>query len=100
LAFGAWHVPPSWRHAAGKPLRARVAAVALDVGTTTLAGLAFARLRARSGSVVAPALVHAALNGTALAATVVAYRRQAGAASASPASPASPASSASTSSRS
>jgi len=86
LAFGAWHVPPSWRHGAGKSVGGRAAAVALDVGTTTLAGLAFTRLRTRSGSVVAPALVHAALNGTAFAAAVFAHRRQAGAASASSAS--------------
>jgi membrane protease YdiL (CAAX protease family) len=76
LAFGAWHVPPALRHTADDPTSRRIAAAATDVAVTSLAGIAFARLRLRSGSVVAPAVVHAALNGTALAASYVAHRRK------------------------
>jgi len=72
LCFGLWHVPPtlaSLRSAAlGRDTRDRVgaiAAVAAVVAVTAAAGAGFAALRLRSGSVIAAALAHAALNATA-----------------------------------
>lgn len=53
--FGAWHVPGAL--AAGQ---STVGVVAV----TVLAGAGFAWLRERTGSLVAPALVHWAVNGT------------------------------------
>ena len=54
LAFGAWHLPGAV--AAGQPTWA-------VFGVTVLAGAGFAWLRERSGSLVAPAVVHWTLNG-------------------------------------
>lgn len=72
LCFGVWHVTPtmaSLRSAAvGRAAHGRAgapAAVAGVVGMTTAAGAGFAALRLRSGSVLAPAVAHAALNATA-----------------------------------
>lgn len=72
LAFGTAHVLPAFdavaSSAAGRNAAQRrggtPAAVAGTVATTTLAGLGFAWLRERSGSVVAPVIVHAAANAT------------------------------------
>jgi membrane protease YdiL (CAAX protease family) len=73
--FGLWHVlptlegveplgpgPTEWSHAGGV-----AGAVAANVAATAAAGLAFSWLRAVSGSIVAPAIVHAAVNATAYA---------------------------------
>ena len=70
--FGAWHIVPtlaSLETAAAGTLVAdrraqRAGAVAAVGGVTALAGIAFAALRRRSGSVVAPVLAHAALNAS------------------------------------
>jgi uncharacterized protein len=70
IAFGAWHVAPALQghraNAAGAELAARVggapAAVVATVAVTAGAGVALATLRARSRSVVAPIVAHAALN--------------------------------------
>ncbi len=77
--FGLWHVLPTLKsldtNAAGSRLarsshgRATVVGVVVGVvGATTLAGLGFAWLRRRTGSIVAPVIVHAAVNLTAFAA--------------------------------
>jgi membrane protease YdiL (CAAX protease family) len=74
--FGCWHVLPTLDtlglNRAGAAIRddpARTAAaVAASVGVTAVAGLGFTWLRFRADSVVAPALVHAALNSSAFAA--------------------------------
>jgi membrane protease YdiL (CAAX protease family) len=74
--FGCWHVLPTLDtlrlNAAGAAVRddpARTAAaVAAAVAVTGAAGLGFSWLRFRSGSVVTPMVVHAALNGSAFAA--------------------------------
>ncbi|PAZ15227.1 CPBP family intramembrane metalloprotease [Streptomyces sp. SA15] len=66
LLFGLWHVLPS----RGLP-RANAAAAVLGTGpavaaavvATTAAGVALCELRRRSGSLVAPAALHWALNG-------------------------------------
>jgi uncharacterized protein len=72
--FGLSHVSPTLstmsqtavgRHLAERPLR-QAAFVGGNVAVTGLAGAAFAWLRLRSGSVLAPVLAHAALNDAAL----------------------------------
>ncbi|MBM3660168.1 MAG: CPBP family intramembrane metalloprotease, partial [Actinobacteria bacterium] len=70
LAFGVWHVLPALEaHAhnpAGADLADRVGGrpthVVGTVAATAVAGAGFAALRLRTRSVVAPALVHAAVN--------------------------------------
>lgn len=70
LAFGLWHVIPALEsHAhnpAGADLSARLggrpAHVGVTVVATAAAGAAFAALRLRSRSVLAPVLAHAAVN--------------------------------------
>ena len=74
--FGLWHVLPEIdafdSNAAGATLgpsrRARFGSVAAVVATTAVAGVGFSLLAQRARSVVAPVIVHAALNGSAYAA--------------------------------
>jgi membrane protease YdiL (CAAX protease family) len=83
LAFGLWHMfstrqaPPANRtdltQPGSQPGKSVLAAVGV-VLVTTVAGYGFGRLRLRSGSVIAPALVHAALNASAFAATRIVSR--------------------------
>ena len=77
LLFGASHVLPTLGHYDGNPAAGDLAADRRQgrrmavLGTTlatTAAGWVFAGLRLRSGSLVAPVLVHAATNATAYAA--------------------------------
>jgi uncharacterized protein len=76
VLFGFWHVLPTLDtlrgNAAGAAVRddpARTgAAVAASVAVTAAAGLGFSWLRFRGDSVVAPMVVHAALNSSAFAA--------------------------------
>jgi membrane protease YdiL (CAAX protease family) len=72
LCFGLWHVLPTLDAQAARQRsaeRGRVpAAVVYTVAVTSIAGSGFVALRRRSGSVVAPLLVHAALNASAFAA--------------------------------
>jgi uncharacterized protein len=73
LLFGAWHVLPTLedceRNAAGTrigdPGQGRWLAVLATTAATAAAGSAFAWLRLRSRSLVAPVLAHAALNASA-----------------------------------
>jgi membrane protease YdiL (CAAX protease family) len=82
LAFGLWHVPPALASLRRNPVGTafthssarRAVAVAATVGATALAGMAFAELRVRSGSVLAPVIVHAAINATAFACAVMTLR--------------------------
>ncbi|WP_419994330.1 CPBP family intramembrane glutamic endopeptidase [Streptomyces boninensis] len=83
--FGLWHILPSRDlveanpalagaasgGAAPSPARAAVSAVV----TTAAAGVVFAALRRRSGSVIAPALLHAATNSLGYAAAWAVRRR-------------------------
>jgi membrane protease YdiL (CAAX protease family) len=80
--FGLSHIVPTLatmhrtaahQHLAQRPLR-QAAFITGNVAVTSAAGVAFAWLRLRSGSVLAPLLAHAALNGSALAAGVAAHR--------------------------
>jgi membrane protease YdiL (CAAX protease family) len=75
LAFGVWHVVPalhSHRHNAAAAdavggVGGRGALVGGTVAATTVAGLGLCALRLRTNSVVAPVIVHAAINGVAFA---------------------------------
>ncbi|HEY5986541.1 MAG TPA: CPBP family intramembrane glutamic endopeptidase [Streptosporangiaceae bacterium] len=82
VLFGVSHVLPTLSsmgqtalhpRLAHRPLR-QVAFVAGNVAVTGIAGAGFAWLRLRSGSVLAPLLVHAALNGSALLASGIVQR--------------------------
>ena len=73
ILFGVWHVLPTLRtlplnpagaRVRGNPMRA-VGVVLATVTATTLAGYGFAWLRFRSGSIAAPLVAHASLNGAA-----------------------------------
>jgi len=73
--FGCWHVLPTLDTLALNPLGATVGdragtggAVLASVAVTALGGLGFSWLRFRGDSVVAPVVVHAALNSSAFAA--------------------------------
>jgi membrane protease YdiL (CAAX protease family) len=74
--FGLWHVVPTIATLPGSAAlaemsvqRGRGAAVASAVVVTTVGGVVFAELRRRSGSIVAPILLHATLNVVAFAAS-------------------------------
>ena len=70
LLFGLWHIAPTIdrleSNAAmnGKPVAHKAARVAASVAATSVAGVALALLRRRSGSVVAPWMAHCAVNAT------------------------------------
>ncbi len=67
--FGLWHVLPALADREHNPLtrhRHPIAHVLPTVAGTALAGLGFTALRRRSGSVVAPILVHTATNAVPL----------------------------------
>ncbi len=68
--FGVWHVLPA------RDAVATNARIALTVATTALAGAAFACLRYRSGSVLAPIVAHTAINASAFAAARLVQRRE------------------------
>jgi membrane protease YdiL (CAAX protease family) len=73
--FGLWHIAPTVTTMADNPavngaagsLLGRAGVVLGAVAVTFVAGLAFAWLRLRSGSLVAPVVAHIATNGLALA---------------------------------
>jgi uncharacterized protein len=73
ILFGVWHVLPTLRTLPLNPAGARVhgnpmgavGVVLATVTATTLAGYGLAWLRFRSGSIAAPVLAHAFLNGAA-----------------------------------
>ena len=76
--FGLWHVRPTLgalaaNDLAGGPL-ARTGAVVLACLGTAAAGVLFAELRLRSGSLLAPALLHLATNCRGLLAAAAAHR--------------------------
>ena len=76
--FGVWHVRPTLAALAANDLvdgpLARTAAVLLACLATAAAGVLFAELRWRSGSLLAPALLHLATNTLGLLAAAAAHR--------------------------
>lgn len=81
FVFGLWHILPSIgsvsSNAAGETLSstaARAAGVAVTVVATGAAGMVFCWLRKRSGSVLAPVITHASLNGFAVLGGIVVSR--------------------------
>ena len=76
--FGIWHVRPTLSALAANDLAdgpvVRVGAVVLGCVATGVAGVLFAWLRLRSGSLVAPALLHLATNTLGTLAAVAASR--------------------------
>lgn len=77
VLFGLWHVVPTWAELDGSAVgasvarrpSARIGSVGAVVAATTAAGAAFAAIRLRSGSVLAPVLAHATLNAASFVAT-------------------------------
>jgi membrane protease YdiL (CAAX protease family) len=80
LLFGLWHVLPAVDGARQNSPTARVARadllrqVAGTIAFTALAGLVFGVLRDRSGSLLAPGLLHWATNGLGIVAAALAWR--------------------------
>jgi membrane protease YdiL (CAAX protease family) len=69
LLFGAWHIPLALTNAdAGGPLHHASVILPVTFAVTFAAGALLAWLRIRSGSLLAPFLVHALVNSTALVA--------------------------------
>lgn len=67
VLFGLWHVVPAWRGgSSGLDGLGSGWQVLLTFGATTVAGLGFHWLRARSGSLLAPMLAHLATNSSTL----------------------------------
>lgn len=82
ISFGIWHLIPARRALAGNPLGDRFGSegprLALVAGGALLAGLGslgFSWLRERSQSLIAPIMLHAAINGAGYLAGVAAWRR-------------------------
>ena len=77
LTFGLWHIgsalhPERQRATAGvvgRRLAPAPVVVLGDVAATTIGGIGFGWLRLRSGSIAAPVMAHAAVNGSAYVAT-------------------------------
>ena len=70
VAFGLWHVVPTWETVEGSGLEV-LGLIVGTVVTTTVAGVGFALLRIWSDSIVAPILAHTATNSFAYVAAVV-----------------------------
>jgi len=69
LCFGLWHILPTVAQARARgEARAAPAQIAASVLGTAFAGVVFAALRRRTGDIVAPTIVHGAVNASALGA--------------------------------
>lgn len=82
ITFGLWHLIPASDALVGNPLdsrlssrRSRVGVVVTGAVATGLASLGFSWMRERSGSLMAPWMTHAAINGAVYLAGVAAWRR-------------------------
>ena len=71
VIFGLWHLVPAVSAADGKAAIAAIGTVVGTVAVTTVAGVAFAWLRLRSGSLLAPILAHVATNSIAYVGAVI-----------------------------
>ena len=80
--FGIWHIRPTLSAAAANDLApgplGRTAAVLAGSVVTAVAGVLLAGLRLRSGSLLAPVLLHGAANCLGMLAATAAHRLQAG----------------------
>lgn len=79
LAFGFWHVTPTWNliranRLGTSPARA-FAEIGAAVALTAVAGVGFAALREARGGLGTPLALHAVINSVATAAAVLAHRR-------------------------
>jgi membrane protease YdiL (CAAX protease family) len=74
VVFGLWHLPPALRDASGDGFAGGLGVVVGTIAFTTLAGVLFAWLRLRSGSLIAPAGAHLASNSFAYVAAVIALQ--------------------------
>ena len=78
VVFGLWHVRPTLGGLDTNDLAdgtaARIGAVALVCAGTAVAGVLFTWLRLRSGSLLAPALLHLATNTLGTVAAAAAHR--------------------------
>jgi membrane protease YdiL (CAAX protease family) len=78
VLFGFWHVHPTLAGARANDLaptpRHRTTAVLLGTAATGAAGVLFTELRRRSGSLLAPAVLHLAANSLGLLAAAAAHR--------------------------
>ncbi len=74
VVFGFWHLPPALTDASGRSAIEAAGVVAGTIAVTTLAGVLFALLRLRSGSLVAPILGHIATNSFAYVGAVIALQ--------------------------
>jgi len=82
IGFALWHLIPGTQALDGNPLDqhvnsalTRAGVVTLGALLTGLASLGFSRMRARSGSLMAPWLTHAAVNSAMYLTGVAAWRR-------------------------
>jgi membrane protease YdiL (CAAX protease family) len=74
IVFGFWHIPPALSDAHGKSVIAAIGVVLGTMAVTSVAGLLFAYLRLRSGSVIAPIFGHIATDSFAYVAAIVALQ--------------------------
>jgi membrane protease YdiL (CAAX protease family) len=74
VLFGLWHLPPALHDASGDGALKAIGIVVGTIAVTTGAGLLFAHLRLRSGSLAAPVLAHAATNSFAYIGALVSLR--------------------------
>jgi membrane protease YdiL (CAAX protease family) len=72
--FGIWHIRPTLDALAANDVDGGPVAVALACLGTAAAGVAFTLLRLRSGSLLAPAMLHAATNSLGTLAAAAAFR--------------------------
>jgi membrane protease YdiL (CAAX protease family) len=75
VIFGLWHLPNALGDASGHGLVGGAGIVTGTIAATTVAGVLFAYLRVRSGSLVAPVLAHVATNSFAYIGAVIAIER-------------------------
>jgi membrane protease YdiL (CAAX protease family) len=73
--FGLWHLLPAYDARNANPERAGVSPVVSTLATTAAAGVVFAWLRYRGRSVLAPVVVHTAINASAFGAARLLQRR-------------------------
>lgn len=76
LAFGLWHVAPTWQYLRMNDVRQRLGPIALAVVGTGLGGAALCGLRLATGGLLVPWVAHGALNVGALVATHLQHRDQ------------------------